>query len=224
MFLLQVVELADLPDNAPVDAQALSDLAALPVGRINLFDLDLKPIEERVLSHPWVREVRLEKHFPQTLSISVVFREPQALAQAEDGALSYVDVDGRTFGRVNLMVKSDLPVVAHSAAGHMMGALALIREWEHSELSHSASLSVIQWDADRGFRALVSYALERPAVAGARGRTFVELGQDLDGEMVREQFERLSRVFQYLSANRVLAQQIWADTGKKVVVKTAHGS
>ena len=79
MFLLQVIELSDLPEAAPVDAQAITQLAALPVGQVNLFDLDLKPVEERILSHPWIREVRLEKHFPQTLSISVVFREPQAL-------------------------------------------------------------------------------------------------------------------------------------------------
>ena len=44
MFILQVVEVADQPESAPVDAQTISDLAALPVGRINLFDLDLKPV------------------------------------------------------------------------------------------------------------------------------------------------------------------------------------
>jgi cell division septal protein FtsQ len=141
MFMLQVVELADLPEAAPVDAQAITHLAALPVGRINLFDLDLKPVEERILSQPWIREVRLEKHFPQTLSISIVFREPQALLQAENGSLSYVDLDGKVFGQVNLMVQPDLPVISSSGAGHLPESVQVIRGWEQTELSKAAQLS-----------------------------------------------------------------------------------
>jgi len=224
MFILQVVELSDLPEAAPVDAQAITQLAAVPVGQVNLFDLDLKPIEERVLSHPWIREVSLEKHFPQTLSISIVFREPQALLQAENGALSYVDQGGKVFGQVNLMVQPDLPVISASGAAHISDALQLIHGWDQSELSKAAQLSLLQWDSERGFRALVSYPLDPPAALGARGRTFVDLGQDLDAATVSAQFERLSRVFRYLSTNRVLARQVWADAGKKIVVKTAHGS
>ena len=224
MFLLQVVELSDLPETAVVDAQTITQLAAVPLGQINLFDLDLKPVEERVLAHPWIREVRLEKHFPQTLSISVVFREPQALMQAENGSLSYVDTDGRIFGQVDLMVQSDLPIIASSGLEHITEALQLIRGWDQSELSKAAQLSLLQWDAERGFRAQVTYPLAAPASPGARGRTFVDLGQDIDARAAKAQFERLSRVFQYLRSNRVLVRQIWADAGKKIVVKTARGS
>lgn len=224
MFTLQVVELADLPENAPVDAQALTDLAAVPVGQVNLFDLDLKPIEQRILKHEWVREVRLEKHFPQTLSVSVVFREPQALIQSESGALSYVDVDGHAFGPVSTAIPSDLPVITASGNGHIMQSLELIHGWDQSDLCKIAQLAQLQWDSERGFRALVSYPLQPPAPAGARGRTFVDLGQDLDAAAAKTQFERLSRVFGYLSSNRVAVHQIWADAGKKIVVKTARGS
>jgi hypothetical protein len=223
MFTLEVVELANLPDNAPVDEQAITQLAALPVGKVNLFDLDLKPVEERILSHPWIREVRLEKHFPQTLSISVTLREPQAFVQSESGALSYVDVDGRVFGQVNLAVQPDLPIIASSGTGHIPQALALIHEWDETELSKSAQLSLLQWDAERGFRALVSYPLGG-AEGAARGRTFIDLGQDFDAPGVKAQIERLSQVFGYLTANRVVTRQIWADAGKKIVVKTARGS
>lgn len=239
MFLLQVVELADLPDHAPAGAQELTRLADLPVGKINLFDLDLKPVEDRVMTHPWVRAVRLEKHFPQTLSISVVFREPQALIQNEHGSLSYVDVDGKVFGQVDLMVHPNLPVISASAlgarnapggpraglqAGKVKEALQIIHSWERSDLAKAAQLSQLQWDPERGFRALVTYPLERTAGATARGRTFVDLGQDLDAHAAKTQFERLSQVFEYLTTHRVLTRQVWADAGKKIVVKTARGS
>jgi hypothetical protein len=229
MFILQVVEIADQAENAPVDAQTISDLAALPVGTINLFDLDLKPVEARILTNPWIREVNLQKHFPQTLSIAIVYREPQALMQSESGALSYVDVVGKSFGQVNLMFQPDLPVISPSAAPHIQEALKLLRAWDSSELSKAAQISMLQWDAERGFRVLVTYLLE-PAATGAasggapaHGRTLVDLGQELDGNS-EAQFQRLFRVFRYLSSNRVAARQVWADSGKKIVVRTSHGS
>jgi hypothetical protein len=222
MFTLQILEVTDQIENAPIDDQALAELAAVPVGHVNLFDLDLKPIEERLMTHPWIREVRLQKHFPQTLTISVIYREPQAIMQSEGGSLAYVDADGVVFGRVNMMFQPDLPVIAPSGGGHVNEALQLIRAWNASELTAAAQISTLQWDAERGFRVLATYPYEPPAVG--RGRTLVDLGhvgQDLDGDA---QFKRLTQVFRYLSANRVQARQIWADAGKKVVVRTAHGS
>jgi hypothetical protein len=38
------------------------------------------------------------------------------------------------------------------------------------------------------------------------------------------QLERVGHVLEYLSDNGVNALQIWADAGKKIVVKTARGS
>src|SRR3954467_10524233 len=68
LFLVQVVEVGDQPESAPVSAQVISDLAGVPVGKVNLFDLDLKSVERRILTHPWIRQVSLMKRFPQTLS------------------------------------------------------------------------------------------------------------------------------------------------------------
>src|SRR3954464_8968761 len=79
LFVVQVVEVADLADRSPVDAQTISDLAFVPVGKISLFDLDLNQIEKRILTNSWIREVRLQKKFPETLSISVIFKQPRAL-------------------------------------------------------------------------------------------------------------------------------------------------
>ncbi|MGK5081943.1 FtsQ-type POTRA domain-containing protein [Bdellovibrionota bacterium FG-1] len=216
LFVLQVVEVADQPEGAPVDAQTLSNLADLPVGKVNLFDLELGPIEERILSNAWIREVRLQKHFPQTLSISVVFREPQAILQSEGGVLSYVDVDGKAFGQVSLMYQPDLPMITASGAGHVVQSLRLLKSWAASELGHVAQISSLQWEPERGFRVWVTYAL-----AASTGRTLVDLGQDIDGEV---QFRRLAQVFHYLTANHVQVRQIWADAEKKIVVRTARGS
>jgi len=226
LFLVQVVEVGDQPESAPVSAQAISDLAAIPLGKVNLFDLDLKSVEKRVLTHPWIRQVNLVKRFPQTLSISVVFRQPQALIQERSGSLAYVDSDGRIFGRVNVLARSNLPLlsgmlsgIAESDSSRIQEALGLAARWEQSELRENARLSALSWDEERGYRAWVTYS-----VGAIRARSQVELGKDVDEAALETQYRRLSGVIRYLSQHSMVANQIWADSGKKIVVRTAHGS
>ncbi len=220
LFLVQVVEVADAPDEAsrsqaPVDPQTISDLAAVPVGKVSLFDLDLKSIERRILTNSWVRSVRLQKRFPQTLSISVTFREPRALMQAPKGALAYVDLDGNVFGQVDLELQSDLPIFAgFSGSAQIKSAFRLLEAWEQAALSSSLQISSLSWDAERGYRAWVTYPY---------GHSTIELGQEIDADLPVK-LNRLSQVFAYLNRNRIAVRQVWADSEKKIVVKTAHGS
>jgi hypothetical protein len=226
LFLVQVVEVGDQPENAPVSAQVISELAAVPVGKVNLFDLDLKSVEKRILTHPWIRQVNLMKRFPQTLSISVVFRDPQALIQLKSGSMAYVDTDGKVFGRVNVLARSNLPLfsgmfsgVAETDSMRIRQALELLARWEKSDLREYSRLSALGWDDERGYRAWVTYS-----VGAVKARTQVELGKDVDDSTSDVQFKRLSGVLRYLSQHSMVANQIWADSGKKIVVRTAHGS
>jgi hypothetical protein len=228
LFLVQVVEVADQPDNAPVDAQAINWLAAVPVGQVNLFELDLQSIERRILTNAWIREVRLQKHFPQTLSIAVTFREPRALVQATNGGLEYVDATGKIFGKVDLRLQPDYPMLtgfSNESNGRLLEALKILEGWENSSLSKLSQVSTLSWDSNRGYRATVTYRLQQPhpPLQQTWGRAMVDLGSELD-ELNDSQFARLSHVFTYLSTNSIAARQIWADAGKKIVVKTARGS
>src|SRR6187551_3065464 len=67
LFLVQVVEVTESAPviEPPVSVQSIIDLAAVPVGKVSLFDLDLAAIEQRILSHSWIRSVRLVKSFPE---------------------------------------------------------------------------------------------------------------------------------------------------------------
>ncbi len=224
MFLVRVVEIADQPEHAPVDAQALTDLAAIPIGSSNLFDLDLRAVEARVLTNEWVKEVAIQKRFPQTVSIAVVYREPRALMQLESGQLAYVDADGKIFGRVNLMFQPDLPILtglARSALpeiSQIKEALRVVALWENLNRKLKSQLNSLHWDEERGFRALVSYRVNT-----GYSKAMVQLGTETRTEL-DPQFQRLEQVFEYLEKNSIAARQIYADAGKKIVVKTAHGS
>lgn len=235
-FLVRVVEVADLPDDAPIDSQAIVELAKVSIGRENLFQLDLDAIEKRMIAHPWVREVRLQKRFPQTLSITVDFREPQAVFQGPKGELSYVDRDGTVFSRLDLSRKQDLPLLngfpdPSTPAGQdqLKQALFVLRSWEQAPLAMVAQISSLAYDSDRGIRAVVAYSLQRTQqlegvpLPGGKGRAIVDLGSDFEVDF-DGQLTRLNSVFKYLSGNGILARQVFADAGKKIVVKIARGS
>lgn len=229
LFLVQVVEIADQQDGAPVDAQTIVELANVPVGKISLFDLSLKQIEQKVLTNSWIREVHLQKRFPQTLSISITFKEPRALLQKANGRLAYVDIDGRPFGRASLSLANDVPLLQNfdgETQERIAAALKLLTVWEKSALGKSSQVSSIIWDEERGFRVLATYPLKNSTQSSEKeqkGRSIVDVGQEIDAS-VDAQFVRLAKVFHYLSENSVSVRQIWADSGKKIVVKTAHGS
>jgi hypothetical protein len=228
LFLVRVVEVTGT-DMSGVDgplAQSVSDLAAVPVGKVNLFDVNLGDIETRVLSNAWIRSVKLKKNFPQTLSIEVDLKDPQAIFQSTNGALSYVDSDGRAFGKLNLANLRDLPLLTgfdREPRGRIQEALRLLGDWDKSQASRTARLTSLAWEPERGFRALVVYGLKPEGNHPRRARTMVDFGQEVDADPI-PQLKRLTDVLRYLSENSIPARQIWADSGKKIVVKTAHGS
>jgi hypothetical protein len=228
-FLVQSVEVTDPLENAPVDAHAIVELAQVPVGQANLFDVDLAAVEKRILSNPWVREVRLAKRFPSTLSIGITLREPCAIIQGPKGALAYVDTDGTVFGRVNLLTPSDLPLLFGFAADDgdkISEALRLVDSWDSSALQGISEISSIGWDASRGYRAMIIYSLNKNALGSGslrRARANVDFGHEIEAAP-ETQLRRLAGVFRYLGEHSIEAGQIWADSGKKIVVRTSPGS
>ena len=158
LFTVQIVEVSDQLDLTPtVDSQTITELAAVPIGKVNLFGLDLKAIEARILTHPWIHEVKLQKKFPQTLSIHVSFRKAVALAQLENGVLTYVDETGKFFDTVNLMIQNDLPLLVGFTPGletpKLLEALKFISMWESTPFVPQALISTVLWEKSRGFRA-----------------------------------------------------------------------
>jgi cell division septal protein FtsQ len=232
LFTVQVVEVSDQVSTSqaapqaqahaqeaqpwvPVDPQTITDLAAVPVGQANLFDLDLRGVEKRILSNEWIREVRLQKRFPQTLSITPVYREPQAVIQLESGSMAYVDREGVVFGKVRLAALRNLPVISAADSENpalLKGLLQVLSDWESFPASKFARIESVSEDPDRGYRLMLSYSLDHHLIHAR-----VDLGRDYS-------FAHLAQVLVYLHDHSIAARQIWADAGKKIVVKTAHGS
>lgn len=231
LFIVQSIEIEKMMDHPPVDDKTILRLASIPIGKLNLFSLDMKAVESRLLSHEWIRAVRIEKRLPRTLAISVLFREPRAVFQTHKGGLVYVDEDGKFFGGVTLTRTLDLPILSgfqSQSPEKIKEGLELVRIWEASPVSRSAFISSVIWEQERGYRVLATYAMNASEVGQKTNskfsaRTMIDLGHEVDANL-EGKLLRLVTVFQYLSGSSIAVRQIWTDAGRKIVVKTARGS
>jgi cell division septal protein FtsQ len=105
-FALHHVELQGVQR---ASAEAIRGRVAPAMGS-NLFDLELEQVARRVREDPWVRDVSVRRVLPRTLRVSVVEREPAALAVI-NGVVHVVDPTGHVIGPVGSRPIDDLPVL-----------------------------------------------------------------------------------------------------------------
>lgn len=226
LFQLKRVEVAHLNStgllNFPLNDQTVIRLAGIPSSGIGLFDVNISSIEHQLLAQEWIQDVRVQKRFPDTLLIAISLREPKAIFQTAKGSLVYVDSLGKIFGSVNFVNPTvDLPIlVGFSDSTKIHQALWLLDRWSHSDLNRLSWVSSVIWDSSKGYRMLIRYSM---GSSGDQMRAIIDLGQEID-ENINEKILHLSSVFRYLIGRSIATHQIWADAGKKVVVKTVSGS
>ncbi len=231
LFYVQTVEVLSSMENPPIHSQGILRMANVPLDKVSLFELDLKPLEQRLLANSQIQSVKLIKRLPHTIVISIKFREPRAIIQNKKGDLSYVDDDGKVFSPVDLTRAADLPILTNFSSlsqEKIKEALHLLSLWERSSLKRLSLVSSVEWDVERGFRFLIAYPLGIKDLTSEgnlnnRVRAVVDFGQ-LNSYEIEEKLVQLSKVLHYLKGNSIAVRRVWADVGKKIVVKTVHGS
>jgi cell division protein FtsQ len=75
----------------------------------DLLHMNLKRMGEHILQNPWVETVRINRYFPDGVSIVIAEREPVAIVNM--GFIYYLDKKGKVFKVLNQGDKLDFPVV-----------------------------------------------------------------------------------------------------------------
>jgi cell division protein FtsQ len=76
--------------NGDAVAQAIGGVSGRPIYSVNT-----GAIQHRLEALPWVREARVERHWPRTLRITITERVAVAVAPAGDGSVRLLDAEGR---------------------------------------------------------------------------------------------------------------------------------
>jgi cell division protein FtsQ len=102
------IETIEITGNDRASADELRSLLGIAPGD-NLFLADTAAAVSGLLSHPWVREARVERRFPQGIAVAVLEREPRALLDL--GHLYLLDTQDEVFKRALPGDPADLPVI-----------------------------------------------------------------------------------------------------------------
>jgi cell division protein FtsQ len=89
-----------------VSPQELMDLAQVRAG-ISLWRIDAGRIRARLRQHPWIRDVLVQRLFPNALELTVYERKPSAILAAHPGYI--LDGEGYVLGPFDPRERSGLP-------------------------------------------------------------------------------------------------------------------
>jgi cell division protein FtsQ len=93
----------------------------------NLIGLDLRTARARIEEHGWIEQARIERHWPNGLTITIRERSPVALINLADG-LYHLDRTGAIFGRVQPPADLDYPVITGLADREMAEGQETVKE------------------------------------------------------------------------------------------------
>jgi cell division septal protein FtsQ len=179
----------------------------------DLARMNLKRMGEQLSQNPWVETVRINRYFPDRLSIAVTEREPLAIVNM--GFIYYLDKKGTVFKVLNQGDKLDFPVITGFSEEEMNSnpagtrealkatceLLGILREKGAFIL---ADVSEIHYDKGYGFTLFTS-----------SGALPVKVGSgDFSAKV-----DRLARIYRELMAQHPSLQYIDLDYNDKIVVK-----
>lgn len=222
LFQLKKVTVEAMSEGYPLTKEEVLQLAKVQLNTQSLFDFDMKPVELRMLKHPWIKGVVIGKQFPNSVSLKVIERNPIALVNAHQGKVSYLEADGTVFEDQSIVFAKDLPVIQGFALSDpeiMKQLHTFLFEWFEEGKLPGLKVSAIQYDSKLGLRAVISYPLKN----GQLMRPIIEMGINLNEALGTTQ-SSLRKVLEYLSGKSLSASKIWLGDGKKIVVKMSRDS
>lgn len=229
LFVVRVVETAverdphlSIDQQIPPEFRDIQNLAGIPSGEVPIFPLSLTDLEQKLLNYDWIQEVQIRKRFPETLSVTVRYRTPIALLQLPSGLMRYVDESGFIFGKLDLALNWDLPLISGfslSEPESFKKAIQILKSWDQRGLKQIAKVASLHQKKDQSIDLLVLY----PISGKNSSRTRISFSQNFDGES-SDYFDRLSRVLRYLSDRSIPSRQIFEGESKKIVVKRVYRS
>lgn len=179
----------------------------------DLLRMNLKRMGEHILQNPWVETVRINRYFPDAVSIVITEREPVAIVNM--GFIYYLDKKGNVFKVLNQGDKLDFPVVTgfseeelgsdpkgtKEALEATCDLLKILREKGAFIL---ADVSEIHYDKGYGFTLFT-----------AAGALPVKVGSgDFPAKV-----ERFARIYQDLMVQLPSIRYIDLDYNDKIIVK-----
>ena len=209
LFSLKTIEVSNAKH---LTRDEILGLAGVEPGK-DLLHMNLKLMGDHLLQNPWVETVRINRYFPDGVSIAITEREPVAIVNM--GFIYYLDKKGNVFKVLNHGDKLDFPVVTGFSEEELgndpkgtkeaLEATCLLLKILHEKGAFIlADVSEIHYDKGYGFTLFT-----------ATGALPVKVGS---GDFTAK-VERFARIYRDLMVQIPSIHYIDLDYNDKIIVK-----
>ena len=119
---------------------------AAPFLRDSLFKIDISKMKEAIISHPFVKEVRIKRVYPFSLVIDVDEKKASALWADSEGRLHVLDENGEPFRELSKVDSKGLIVINAKDKSGAKSVYRLIHEWFKEGIIKQESLSDVAYN------------------------------------------------------------------------------
>ena len=152
----------------------------------NILAINITEMKDRINKLPWVKSARIERHFPNKISLTLFERTPMARWQT-NRMLKLIDVHGDVIPRVDLTRFSNLPIIIGKNAPKIAGQILNTLSNEPHLFRRVKSLTLVsdrRWDVQLDNQINVHLPEKNPGKAWAHLAT-VEQGHNIFGDQVQ---------------------------------------
>ena len=152
----------------------------------NILAINMTAMRDRINKLPWVKYVRIERHLPNKISLTLVERTPMARWQT-NRMLKLIDDHGDVIPRVDLARFSNLPIIIGKNAPKVAGQILKTLSSEPHLFRRVKSLTLVsdrRWDVRLDNQINVHLPEKNPGRAWTHLAT-VEQGHNIFGDQVQ---------------------------------------
>ena len=152
----------------------------------NILAINITEMKDRINKLPWVKSARIERHFPNKISLTLFERTPMARWQT-NRMLKLIDVHGDVIPIVDLTRFSNLPIIIGKNAPKIAGQILNTLSNEPHLFKRVKSLTLVsdrRWDVQLDNQINVHLPEKNPGKAWAHLAT-VEQGHNIFGDQVQ---------------------------------------
>ena len=152
----------------------------------NILAINITEMKDRINKLPWVKSARIERHFPNKISLTLFERTPMARWQT-NRMLKLIDVHGDVIPIVDLTRFSNLPIIIGKNAPKIAGQILNTLSNEPHLFRRVKSLTLVsdrRWDVQLDNQINVHLPEKNPGKAWAHLAT-VEQGHNIFGDQIQ---------------------------------------
>jgi cell division protein FtsQ len=119
---------------------------AAPFLRDSLFKIDITKMKEAIVTHPFIKEVRIKRIYPFSLVIDVEEKKPSALWVDSEGQLHVLDENGEPFRGITKGDAKGLIVINAKEKNGAKSVYGQLNEWLREGIIKEETLSDVAYN------------------------------------------------------------------------------